>query len=241
MTTEDRKEVFFENLIIDDEDKVRAERFLSSKGVEKHIILKEKLFNWIEGDKIEYSMIASAYRYDKRIRLVLFKYISYLEEFYRSILLDEYRFNANGIKWRKDIQEKLRKHQNDLNDALEHIEFSSLLMQIQKLPNSIKEKCRLPLRRQKENCIALTGLRNAVMHNKFLLLYRGYDVCYVEGVDANKSASFKANLLNLIQFLPKEVGGKCMREINQCKEDDGEQNKTKWNLPEMIVVDLAID
>ena len=79
------------------------------------------------------------------------------------------------------------------------------------------------------------------MHNKFLLLYRGYDVCYVEGVDANKSASFKANLLNLIQFLPKEVGKKCVREINQCKEDDGEQNKTKWNLPEMIVVELSMD
>ena len=50
---------------------------------------------------------------------------------------------------------------------------------------------------QKENCKALAGLRNAVMHNKFLLLYRGYDICYVEGVDGNKSASFKANLLNL--------------------------------------------
>ena len=238
---EGRKQVFFENLIIGEEDKARAERFLTPKGVEKHIILKEKLFNWIESDKIEYSMIASAYRYDKRIRLVLFKYISYLEEFYRSILLDEYRFNTNQIKWRKDIQENLRKHQNDLNDALEHIEFSSLLMQIQKMPNCIKEKGCLPLRRQKENCIALTGLRNAVMHNKFLLLYRGFDICYVEGVDANKSASFKANLLNLIQFLPKEVGRKCILEINKCKEDDGEQNKTKWNLPEMIVVELTMD
>ena len=241
MTTGDRKEVFFENLIIDDEDKVRAERFLSSKGVEKHIILKEKLFNWIEGDKIEYSMIASAYRYDKRIRLVLFKYISYLEEFYRSILLDEFRFNFNGIKWIKEIQEKLKKYANDLNDALEHIEFSSLLNQVKILPDKMKSKCLLPVTRQKENCKALTGLRNAVMHNKFLLLYRGYDVCYVEGVDANKSASFKANLLNLIQFLPKEVGKKCVREINQCKEDDGEQNKTKWNLPEMIVVELSMD
>ena len=238
---EDRKQVFFENLIIDEEDKVRAERFLTSKGVEKHIILKEKLFNWIEGDKIEYSMIASSYRYDKRIRLILFKYISYLEELYRSILLDRYRFNVEECVWIRDIQLQLDKYANDLNDALEHVDFSSLLIQIQKLPDQIKDKCGLPQRRTLENCKALKGLRNAVMHNKFLLLYRGYDVCYVEGVDANKSASFKANLLNLIQFLPKEVGGKCMREINQCKEDDGEQNKTKWNLPEMLVVDLAID
>ena len=238
---EDRKQVFFENLIIDEEDKVRAERFLTSKGVEKHIILKEKLFNWIEGDKIEYSMIASSYRYDKRIRLILFKYISYLEELYRSILLDRYRFNVEECVWIRDIQLQLDKYASDLNDALEYVDFSSLLIQIQKLPNSIKDKCGLPQRRTLENCKALKGLRNAVMHNKFLLLYRGYDVCYVEGVDANKSASFKANLLNLIQFLPKEVGGKCMWEINQCKEDDGEQNKTKWNLPEMIVVELSMD
>lgn len=109
MMTEDRKRKFFENLAIADEDKPRAEKFLTSKGVEKHILLKEKLFNWIEGDKIEYSMIASAYRYDKRIRLVLFKYISYLEEFYRSILLDKYRFNVIGVNWIKDVQEKLDK------------------------------------------------------------------------------------------------------------------------------------
>lgn len=238
---EDRKSKFFENLIIDDEDKERAERFLRSKGIEKHIILKEKLFNWIEGDKIEYSMIASAYRYDKRIRLVLFKYISYLEEFYRSIILDKYRFNINECVWIRDIQLQLDRHGNDLNDALEHVDFSSLLIQIQKLPNDIKDKCLLPKRRILENCKALKGLRNAVMHNKFLLLYRGYDICYVEGVDANKSAGFKANLLNLIQFLPEEVGRKCVLEINKCKEDDGEENKTKWNLPEMIVVDLVID
>ena len=54
-----RREEFYKNLIIDEEDKVRAEKYLTSKGVEKHIILKEKLFNWIEGDKIEYSLIAS--------------------------------------------------------------------------------------------------------------------------------------------------------------------------------------
>ena len=74
-----RKDLFYKNLIIDEEDRPLAEKFLASKGVEKHLILKEKLFNWIEDDKIEYSMIASTYRYDKRLRLILFKYISYLE------------------------------------------------------------------------------------------------------------------------------------------------------------------
>ena len=42
-----RREEFYKNLIIDEEDKERAEKYLTSKGVEKHIILKEKLFNWL--------------------------------------------------------------------------------------------------------------------------------------------------------------------------------------------------
>ena len=80
MMTEERKRKFFENLAIADEDKPRAEKFLTSKGVEKHILLKEKLFNWIEGDKIEYSMIASAYRYDKRIGEPWYNFIETYDE-----------------------------------------------------------------------------------------------------------------------------------------------------------------
>ena len=123
-----RREEFYKNLIIDEEDKERAEKYLISKGVEKHIILKEKLFNWIEGDKIEYSLIASTYRYDKRLRNILFKYISYLEEFYRSVILDEYRYRVKKIQWIRDIKERLEEFNGDLNDALEHIDFSSLLI-----------------------------------------------------------------------------------------------------------------
>ena len=74
-----REELFYKNLLIDDADKIRAVNALKSKGVEKHILIKEKLLAWNESDKIEYSKIASTYRYDKRIRNTLFKYISYLE------------------------------------------------------------------------------------------------------------------------------------------------------------------
>ena len=72
-----REEEFYKNIIIYDEDKIRAEKSLKSKGVEKHILIKERLLNWSESDSIKYEKIASTYRYDKRIRAVLFKYISY--------------------------------------------------------------------------------------------------------------------------------------------------------------------
>ena len=234
-----RREEFYKNLIIDEEDKERAEKYLTSKGVEKHIILKEKLFNWIEGDKIEYSLIASTYRYDKRLRYILFKYISYLEEFYRSVILDEYRYKVKKVRWVKDINDKLKEFGGDLNDALEHIEFSSLLIQTRMLPQRVKNKYLLPKTKNlKENSIALKELRNAVMHNKFLLLYRGYETCYIDGVDGSKSSNLKANILNLISFLPEDVAEGCIRDINAAREEKENQLGTKWNLPPAAVIKL---
>ena len=234
-----RREEFYKNLIIDEEDKERAEKYLTSKGVEKHIILKEKLFNWIEGDKIEYSLIASTYRYDKRLRNILFKYISYLEEFYRSVILDEYRYKVKKVRWVKDIYDKLKEFGGDLNDALEHIEFSVLLIQANRLPIKIRQKCLFPKSKYFiENSIALKELRNAVMHNKFLLLYRGYETCYIDGVDDNKSSNLKANILNLISFLPKSVAEGCIRDINAAREEKENQLGTKWNLPPAAVIKL---
>ncbi len=234
-----RREEFYKNLIIDEEDKERAEKYLTSKGVEKHIILKEKLFNWIEGDKIDYSLIASTYRYDKRLRNILFKYISYLEEFYRSVILDEYRYKVKKVGWVKDINDKLKEFGGDLNDALEHIEFSVLLIQANRLPIKIRQKCLFPKSKYFiENSIALKELRNAVMHNKFLLLYRGYETCYIDGVDGSKSSNLKANILNLISFLPENVAKGCVKDINDAKNEKESHSGTKWKLPPAAVIEL---
>lgn len=172
MIMTEREKKFYQNLIIDDEDKGRLAHSLKSKGVEKHILIKERLLAWSECDKIEYSKIASAYRYDKRIRYVLFKYISYLEEFYRAVILDSYINRIKQSFWIKALQTNLEKYNNDLNDALEHLEFSFLLAQCQALPKKMKKLCLFPKTKYlKENSMALKELRNAVMHNKFLLLY----------------------------------------------------------------------
>ena len=236
---ESRKEEFYKNLIYNESDKENIKLYLNSKGVEKHIILKEKLFNWIEGDKIEYSLIASTYRYDKRLRNILFKYISYLEEFYRSRILDNFRFRTKKISWLQDISEKLEEYNNDLNDTLEHIDFSTLLFQTKRLQQEGKLKGVFPkIRHLNENIIALKELRNAVMHNKFLILYRGYETCYINGVDGGKSSTLKANILNLIAFLPEDVAEKCTQEINNAKKQKENQEGTEWKLLHSVVVEL---
>lgn len=239
MNMTEREKLFYENLIIDDADMGNAEKSLRSKGVEKHIQIKEKLLSWQSSDFIEYTQIASTYRYDKRIRNTLFKYISYLEEFYRSVILDNYILSIKQKFWIKELKERLKKHNNNLNDALEHLDFSSLLIQCQKLPVALRGQCNLPRgKRIKDNSIALKELRNAVMHNKFLLLYRGFELCYVQGVDNNQSTSLKANILNLIRFLPKEVGQQCINDINACKENRNKDGETKWDLPSQIIISL---
>lgn len=236
-----REELFYQNLIIDDVDKIRAVNALKSKGVERHILIKKKLLVWREDDKIEYPKIASTYRYDKRIRYTLFKYISYLEEFYRAVILDNYNQRVKQKFWCEELQNKLVEFENNLNDALEHIDFRVLLIQGQRLPKQKQDLCGFPNGKYlKDNSIALKELRNAVMHNKFLLLYRGYEECYVKGVDACKSASLKANILNLIQFLPIEVGKQCAQDINACKENRNKEGDTKWDLPPQIVITIDI-
>lgn len=230
---------FYNNLLIDDEDKPRAALALKSKGVVKHIIIKDKLSHWCIGGKVEYSQVASTYRYDKRLRKILFKYISYLEEFYRAVILDNYYRRTNVRFWIDDLKRNLVKFDNNLNDALEYLDFSSLLIQSERLPKAIRKLCAFPSNKfLKENSIALKELRNAVMHNKFLLFYRGFEVCYVDGVDDSKSASLKANIINLIDFLPNEVGNKCRIEINACKVDTNSVDKTRWNLPDPIIITI---
>ena len=239
MNMTEREKIFYQNLIICDEDKTRIVNYLKTKGIEKHILIKEKLLSWSESGNIEYTKVASTYRYDKRIRLVLFKYLSYLEEFYRAIILDHYITKTRQSFWTNELKEKLKEYSYNLNDALEHLDFASLLIQSQKLPKAIKELCHFPSGKHlKDNSITLKELRNAVMHNKFLLLYRGFNECYVQGVDDGKSTNLKANILNLIQFLPQEVGNQCKKDINYCKEDRNKPNDTTWDLPSQIVITL---
>ena len=238
----EREKVFYDNLIIVEADRARATNALKSKGVEKHILIKEKLLNWSEDQEIEYSKIASTYRYDKRIRAVLFKYISYLEEFYRAVILDNYINRVKQKFWIEEFKNELVNCDYNLNDALEYVDFRVLLIQCQRLPKQKQELCHLPRGKYtKENSIALKELRNSVMHNKFLLLYRGFEECFVDGVDNGRSASLKANILNLIQFLPKEVAVQCAKDINACKEDRNKDDETEWDLPSQIAIAIEIN
>lgn len=242
MHKSEREQEFYINVIIKDKDRKRAEKALLYKGVEKHILIKEMLLSKSDNRYIEYEKIASTYRYDKRIRYTLFKYISYLEELYRAIILDNYSSNLKQNFWTPKFQETLKKLDYNLNNTLEEIGFSTLFNQVKRLPEEVRAKYGFTnIQHLEQNFNALRELRNAVMHNKFLLLYSGENFCDIQGVDKENSTSLKAHILNLIQFLPPAVGKQCIKDINARKKADESENKEndlKWDLPSQVVITI---
>ena len=225
---------FFDNLEIEDKDRERAEKYLKAKGLFFHLQIKKKLLAWTEGNNIRYSQIASYYRYDKRIRNVLYKYIAYLEEYDRAAILDAYYDNLEQSFWIPEIKLKLDKKEK-LDSILEGLGFSDLIKQMHNMPDIIKQKCYFVGRKRfKDNVFALKELRNAVMHNRFLLMYRGFAMCYLS--NGKKGASLRDNILNLISFLPQDVGKKCKQDIDKCVENKNTEHETQWDLPEQAIV-----
>lgn len=227
---------FFDNLEIEDKDRERAEKYIISKGLFFHLQIKRKLLAWIKADSVKYSQVASYYRYDKRIRMVLYKYIAYLEEYYRVAILDAYFDNTDQNFWIPEIKSKLDKNEK-LDSVLEGLGFKELIKQMKRMPDAIKQKCDFVGRKRlRENIFALKELRNAVMHNKFLLMYRGFAMCYLS--NGKQGASLRDNILNLISFLPEDVGKKCKQDIDKCAEDKNTEQDTQWDLPKQAIVSL---
>ena len=234
---EERIKYFFDNLIIKDEDIVRARQAIYSKGIEKHIMILEMLRPWVGGEKVPYEYIASFYRYDKRLRKVLFMFISYLEEYYRSLLLDKFRFDWSMLDSDQHFKYLLDKY-NDMDKSLERIEFSDLLNLLYKNRNSFNDRFVFPdCAHLKKNKDALIELRNSVMHNRLLLLYRGYRECYVSDTDL-KSSTLKDNIVNLVIFLPEQVREKCKKEINDCLSERNNVGKTEWCVPPIAKINI---
>ena len=239
MKTEERVEYFFNNIIIEEDDIERANKFIYSKGIEKHIIILERLKPWCGGSKVEYEYIASSYRYDKRLRFVLFKYISYLEEYYRSIILDYFSDCFDKIEIVPKLKNELDEY-GEMNSALEEIEFSTLVNQMKIINNSFSKKYVFPkMDHLVSNIRALVTFRNAVMHNKFLLLYRNLKECYLDDYSGDKDSNLKYNIVNLINFLPEEIRTKCICEINDCTKERNNDGKTNWKLPEFLCIQIS--
>lgn len=230
------KDTFFENVEISDADKARANIFLKSKGVFIHNKIKEKLKVFTENkNNIKYTQIASIYRYDKRVRLVLYKYISYFEEYLRGIILDNYYKNYKQMSWIEPLKEKIKKY-NDLELALENLSFRDLIIQIKQIDNKIMPECFKNNLSLNKNLNSLIVFRNAVMHSKFLLFCIQFEVCRLNGKPSG--STLRHNIYNLASFLPIEVSKSLISDVDRCKENRNNVNDTARELPEQFIIIL---
>ena len=72
------KEEFWGKIYITEEEKLKSEIYLKYRGIDAH----ENVRNFLQsltGEEVAYSSIATAFRYDKRIMRIIFKYIGFLE------------------------------------------------------------------------------------------------------------------------------------------------------------------
>lgn len=216
----------------------KATHYFQLKGIDLH----HYIFEYIKGfkaERVKYCEIASVYRYDKRIRKVLYKYIALFEEYLRAYISNSYSDNLSGLRLTKALAKHLSS-ECQLFKSLDKALFSELIAQVLNLSDDEIAVLFDNNIFSKDNLKAINELRNAVSHNRFLLNYLSFEIVVLNG---EPSGSLYGNLINFSNFLPENIRQGFLSEINDCRfQDEHVVNKlpyqTRWLLPEQIVLIL---
>lgn len=119
------------------EDIESARHYMDVRGVEEHLIVAEYLQNYKAG-KVSYREVATALRYDKRIRRILYKYIGYLEERIRAYISNRYSGKTDCLKLTYTVKNNLKTY--SLYESLSEISFGQLILQSKKLTEEEKKE-----------------------------------------------------------------------------------------------------
>ena len=215
------------------EDMVNACHYMDVRGVEEHLIVARYLQKY-KTEKITYQEVATALRYDKRIRRILYKYIGYLEERIRAYIANKYSDKTDLLSLTDMIRKKVGK--KSLYEALSETSFGQLIFQSKKLPAEEKEELYSVDSVNDRNLDAIIELRNEVSHNRFLL-HRKFRPCKNTGY---QERSLCANIINLYNHLPEDIRVSFTKEINACAEfrENKWQYQTEWDLIEQIIIKI---
>ena len=226
---------FFDKVIIDERDKNKAKKYLDSRGICEHIFVAEYLQS-LKTEKVTYYEVATAFRYDKRIRRIIYKYIGFLEEYLRAYIINNYSTDTADLKITKILSSLLAKFK-DLYLAVNQLTFGNLISQVKKLDTSDLNKIFNNTNIKYKNLDTLVGLRNEFNHNRFLLHNKSLRSCTV---GTNNGRSLWANIINLSNHLPDNLKMNLQKEIDMAKEP-GEikfEGQVKWSLLGEIIIDI---
>ena len=227
------KNDFYNKIQITQEEKAKADYFLNVRGIEEHIIV----FDYLSKFKIEavtYSEVATALRYDKRIRRVIFKYIGFLEEKMRAYIANEYSDKVESLKLIDELKDNVKSM--SLYKALSKLLFGRLVEQVKSLSKKEKEIIFSNENVSNQNLEALCSLRNEISHNKFIL-HQEFGSC---SASKKNSKSLCSNIKNIYYHLPINVRENFKKEINECSlyRESDISYQTQWNLLKNIVINI---
>ena len=155
---------FFKLVEIEDDEKPSAIEYIKYRGLIEHIKMAKHLSSFIIDRKPMYKEVATVFRYDKRLRRIIYKYIGFLEEYFHS-------FICNNFASPKEIGIVSKQTTYDYcNSSL----FSKTVDIIWSLNAEQKNELFENKNHLKKNLDALVRLRNVVSHNRSLLNYRDF-------------------------------------------------------------------
>ena len=229
-------EEFWAKIEITEEEKEKSVHYLKYRGVEEHDHVRQYLES-VTGRRVSYSEIATAFRYDKRIRRVLYKYIGLLEESIRAFICNKYGEDFMAIAFTGIMQKQIDIY-GELYVSIAELTFGQLIGQAKKLASSDLSELFLHFADKNlcKNLDAIVALRNEVSHNRFLLDNKRLKKCNIG--DCNNS--LWANILNLRNCLPELFRSRFEKQIEECveKKEPEFDCQAQWNLVKEIVIEV---
>lgn len=201
----------------DDKEKERCLLYLDLKGVSYHTVL----VNYIglqEDGRIQYKKVKNLYKYDKRIRNILYRYLSALEEGIRGFISNRYCGKLDNIKRLSKPIHKSIIEGNSLSKALEDLDLWHLITISKRMSAEQKQELFGSSVHLKENLFAVKELRNTVSHHRMLFVYEDFSECYFD--DGRVGNTLMDNIMNLWQLLNPFYREFLSNEINQSTIDD---------------------
>lgn len=217
---------FFELIEIEENEIEQAKEYINLRGLQEHILMAEYLASFIVDRKPTYKEVATAFRYDKRIRRILYKYIGLLEERFRACICNNFTSPSQlGLNTN-----------NSLYECIHSSLFSTLVNVVWSLDSSYKNSLFKTNNVLRKNLKALVELRNAISHNRTIINYRDFESVTLS--NGEKGHSLLLNIKNLIEILPENIAESCINEINDASRPGVKKlsNQVEWSLlPSLIL------
>ena len=222
-------DTFFSLIEIKEEEKDSAKEFIKLRGLEEHILMAKHLASYMSEGKPTYSEVATAFRYDKRIRRIVYKYIGLIEEYYRSFLCNNFSKPSElGIETNKSLYDFCC-------DSL----FSKIVEIVWSLDDNYKSQLFESKVVLKKNLDALVRFRNAISHNRTLINYRDFKEVTLDNGEIG--CSLLLNMKNLLSLLPCSIKDSFIKEINSSIRIGAKKlaNQTEWKLFSFLIIKLS--